>query len=96
MDTNELELLKKVLPDGYEVVNEGKEENGHSLLAIWDGDDWQHEISTYETAQQVITKILAVEKAASKEWGAAGVRQSIKQLLCIDDDIERRIMQHLR
>jgi hypothetical protein len=89
MDTNELELLKRVLPDGYEVVNEGIEDNGHSLMAIWDGDDWQHPIADYTTAKQVIDKIVVVERAWSTELGAANVRGQMRQVLGLNEELHQ-------
>lgn len=89
MDTNELELLKKVLPDGYEVVNEGIEDNGHSLLAIWDGDDWQHPIADYPTAKEVINKILEVERAWSRTTGAANTQHAVLDALGLNEALRQ-------
>lgn len=94
MDTSELELLKKVLPDGYEVVNEGIEDNGHSLLAVWNGDDWQHAIANYTTAKQVIDKILEVERDWARQSGRIGVTSTIKELLGIREDINAAVKAH--
>lgn len=87
MDTNELELLKKVLPDGFEVVNEGIEDNGHSLLAIWDGDDWQHPIADYPTAKEVINKILEVERESAQAVGEATVRHKLREALGLNEEL---------
>lgn len=89
MDTNELELLKKVLPDGYEVVNEGIEDNGHSLMAIWDGDEWQHPIADYPTAKEVINKIMEVERACSRAIGAVNVQHALREALGLNEELRQ-------
>lgn len=91
MDTNELELLKKVLPEGYEVVNENVVQNGQAFVCIYNGDDWQHPIAGYQTAKQVLDKILVTERAWSKEAGRHEVQNALMQTLGVKAELERAI-----
>jgi hypothetical protein len=93
METSELELLKKVLPEPWEVVNDGLGD-GHELddlAAVWDGDDCQHRISTYTSAKEVLDWIMKKEREWAKASGANQVRWAIKEALCIREDINHAI-----
>lgn len=74
MDTNELELLKKVLPKPFMLVNK--------CTSIWDPDEeWQLDLEHYDTAMEVVAKIIAVTKARAHYSGRCQVQMEIRKAL---------------
>lgn len=96
MNSDQLQLLKQVLPDGYEVVNEHTDEDGTLHADLWDGDEWQHSLFLYDTAKEVINKIIGVERARCTAAGEAGIRFKLKELLGVREDINAAIDAHVK
>lgn len=93
MNKEELEILKRVLPEPWEVVNEGgvDEPSGVDMTAIWDGDDCQHRLAGHDTARQVLNWIMAKERAWWEAKGRESVKHQLKELLGVRDDINAAV-----
>ncbi len=84
MDTNELELLKQVLPEPFELVNDGRD--------LWEPEaEWQLPLEHFETAREVIAKMIAVNKAYGYSAGQAHVQLAMKKALGLPEDIRHAV-----
>jgi hypothetical protein len=80
MDKKELQLLRAVLPLSYELVNDG--------ASLWNHDmEWELDLDSFDTAKEVVDKMLAVNKAYGFTSGESHVQLQIKKALGIGDDI---------
>lgn len=73
-NADELKLLRKVLPKPFVLVNKG--------TSIWDPDEeWQLDLEHYDTAMEVVAKIIAVTKASAHASGRCQVQLEIRKAL---------------
>lgn len=94
MEQSEIDLLKKVLPEPWEVVNEFAVKGNDYPIAVWDGDIIQHSISSYATAKEVITWILRRERECAEIGARIHVQHTIKEALGIREDINAAVKVH--
>jgi hypothetical protein len=84
MDKTELILLRAVMPQPYELVNNG--------TALWNPDmEWQLELDSFDTAKEVVEKMIAVNKAYGFTEGQCRVQLQIKKALGITEDIQAAV-----
>lgn len=86
MDKTELELLKKVLPEPYELVNND--------TSLWEPNmELQLELDSFDTAREVLAKMLAVKSAHAFEDGRSKVRWDVKEALGLNAEL-RNCVKH--
>lgn len=81
----QLALLKEVLPEGIEVVNEGTED-----LSIWDANnELQYPIGRWESAKKMVTLLICRAEEHGEIKGRTGVQQGLLNLLGVSHALGR-------